>query len=168
MKNFFMCFFSFVLATCLTAGTLLFLAQRASIVWAVDTALQMSLRFEQTAKLAFSRNDKEQAQKFMTAAFLVRRDLAEEKNLQRWPITMPTVGFSFPAIGIPDFVKFTRDSMASKETLLLYKCAALALSDGATQTREFQEIQKEFPKITLEHCKNMGVAFFLPEPTRDK
>ena len=157
-KQIFWCLTSFGFGLFLCGWCLLVLSQRASVVWAADSTLKMSIRFEQAAKQEFAKNNQPRAQDFITAAFLIRRDLAEGKNRQGWPIDMPTVGFSAPWIGIPDFVAFTEETVASKKTLLLYKCAVVALSDSPTQAIYLQEIQKEFPKITLEGCKAMGMT----------
>lgn len=149
---------SFGIGAFICGWCVLVLSQRASTIWAAESALQMAFRFEQAAKTEFGKNNKTLAHDFMMSALFIRRDLSAENNRVAWPIDMPAIGLSAPSIGITNFTVVTDDAVRTKKILLSYECAVVVLSDAATQLDYLRNIQKAFPKMTSEACYAMGIA----------
>lgn len=158
------CIISFLFGVIISGWAVLILARGTSELWTTNYVLQMGSRHEFDARSAYSNGNKTQARDLMNSALLARRYLQNEADTAIWPIDMPLTGMFGRTLGLVDLNSMAR-SVNSKNQLLFFECAVLALSEEtADANSRFQSIQKQFPNTTREKCIVLGTAFLKPAP----
>lgn len=152
------CIVSFLLGAVVCGWVVLTLSRGASEIWTTNYVLQMASRFELEARAEYAKGNRTHARDWMNSALLARRHLASGENAAVWPIDMPLSGMVGRILGWVDFTSLSR-AVNSKDQLLFFDCAVLALSDPSTELDRieslFQSIQKQFPHITREKCTSL-------------